>query len=1724
MSDSGSMNLDLGVNLGVTLDGAGLQELSNTIKEISKGKDLQRYWKDVESATDSAAKAIERYNKNVNSKGLAENLLKQINALKALTKKENLSELFPNMELNLDELVESAKKIVPQINSQFSVDSFSQAFKTFDLLKEKSIDLTEAFRKLADYADLVSRNSELSRENSQFRELIGDSDVEEVKSKLSEIKRLRDQAEEIFTSFLKVNNVERTDYWGDEKFSDYFDAIRKGSLTATEAISRFKTEYAYLLEEGFKSNNDTFGLEQLQAFSNKLDSIFRQVEETSTKINDIISNGVITKSVENLSMDSSLSDSQRSLFGNLLKDEESLKSITALFQKLIEESNKTSKVDLFNDEQLQQVLSIFDKIEGHLSSLRSIISDVGDGGEFSPLLSTIDKINTSIKELSTSVKGIGLNMNIDVGSDDELDRKLQTKVANALQAYQKLFNNIKMSSAGGSFINQEFFDFNLDNYDTAYQKLKAIVNFIKKQRAEAKKQFNGYDALYEDSDKSLWKSAQAYLAQVTKAETEIKKANSGESNPLENLFGNTKDLSEVIEQLNKVVEKLNEISSSATEFKNIFKEGFNVTASVEEIDKLTNRVKELEDELSKIKLNHVNVDKSNISSDNNDLQNTIEALKQLSKLPGGDTLSLGKIMAHIAEGAKLANPEVKKLLESLRLLDSEGKIIGTHISEGTLNSGVDLNDKFAIISRNDAIENVDKLIAKEKEAQQQGILLARTLASVDIGKLHYDIQELAQGSSVHQMKNSTLQQFIDETRVLCNATDEQILKLYSDAQKLSDLGFKLDLNPSNIRYDENSGFSFIDLELRKINEEAPQTVAIMHTLTQSLMGFMGQRNRLNWDDEENFYTKDNYTYLQNMLKTYERLQHIFSSKLSTPDFNQAFSDSLQLVKTRIADIEAHFENLGTPIKDVFQGGTTSAEKLEEEIKNIDSATENASESAKEYRKILSQVGEFDIDSKVSAMYKRNDGQLESWTWRAKKDDEGNVLYDQNGKIDYDEPTITVISKYEQLEKIIVKADNELRNLKKDLAEIKAYDPTASTTNIEAKISDQKEYIQLLEQTVKAISQSDEYLLDEQQIIEARNKAAREYALTTGAKQEKTDAKQSASDEKKRLANIEQVNRALNKQQITIDAIEKTYNKTTNPDLDREVSNQQDLAELAQKKLAIQTKINLLQGQERNSANEKEFLELEKLIAEYKELAKYKLKANNPSKQELGGQNLQTLIQVQISNYDKLITKAEKYGDATSDTVEKLKEQRDILSKIGSDGKYSATADQYYVSRDTYKVESAALSAFEAETRAAEQEAKALNQAWEEANKVNNALNETKNTLSSLPRMTELDIQFSSLGAKLSSLNGELTSGKISVADYKKEVKSLTAEYSKLVTIQQNRDVETYKQNTKAAEQEAKAIERMNNELKSYNNQVPKKPADGQRSDKFKGLVQNYKNAIDEAQKYLDNLGDSPVTEEVKKKWKELTDVIEQAKKEMDAVPNAGRGSDEDSRTKEIDKLTKYLEKNTRISKEAREQLEGYLALLKSGDPSVNVKEIHTAWTKVAVAEREAGREGKSFLDIFKNKIVYNYAAQLAGYFLSFMDIIRYTREGIDILKEFDDGLTKISYTMDITKSQLNDLGESILDTAKDIDSSIDNAMQVSQIYANMNTSAEEIKKLSEPTLILSNLTGFDASTVADDIQAVTQQFEIAAEESMHIADVYDQISRNISVDYSKILELILETI
>lgn len=613
-----------------------IKSFADTLDKISNNKNLQKYWKTQQDLINATADAYSNFQKKA-SKDNASELIKVTNALKAMSGTD-LSHILPDFD-KISKSIAEAQKVAGNIDSAFSVKGFKEAFDSFETLKAYGTDIQKLFSHFGVSSDIgelqqnvrllegevekltrrlinaKNANEELRNEFENFKAGSGFADkLDELDRLKAEMQNIRDEATQTFNQFLDANKIDRYDWFSDDRFAEYFEELENGTLTATDAIRRFKSEYSYLLEDSYKSSGDSFGLDQLQAFSTKLDSIFHQVEETSNKINDIISNGVIAKSVQNLSEDTAISDSQRSIFGNILQDEESLKSITALFQKLIDETNQTKNTEVFNTEQFTKIELLFTSIESSLSSIKGVLVDVGDGEELSPLLKTIANVESGIDKLSSSVKGIGLNMNIDLGSDKEMEAKAESKISNALQAYQRLFEHIKMSSAGGSIINTKFFDFDINQYDTAMSKLQAYRKFIENMRNEAKAMYGGQDILFADTDKKYWTQASSAMGQVTKTFNEMKTVS--DTNPLENIFGKT-DLTEVLNQLSAIVSKLDEISMSANRFADVFKDGLNVNASVEEIDKLTNRVKELESELAKIKTpTTVTVpQESNISSD-----------------------------------------------------------------------------------------------------------------------------------------------------------------------------------------------------------------------------------------------------------------------------------------------------------------------------------------------------------------------------------------------------------------------------------------------------------------------------------------------------------------------------------------------------------------------------------------------------------------------------------------------------------------------------------------------------------------------------------------------------------------------------------------------------------------------------------------------------------------------------------------------------------------------------------------------------------------------------------------------------------------------------------------------------------------------------------------------------------------------------------------------------
>lgn len=266
---------------------------------------------------------------------------------------------------------------------------------------------------------------------------------------------------------------------------------------------------------------------------------------------------------------------------------------------------------IVDEKQLKTVINLFEKMESHLGSMRKVISDVGDGDEFSPLLTMINKVDSSISELAKKTSSLNLNMNLDFGSDDKMTAEVQSRTAKLLHTYENLFNRLKMSGTLDSNMQGYFDNFDINQYDNMNVKIAAYKNFITEMREMSKQQF-GKDYLYSDIEKSYYSAvsgAQRSLNNIIKSENTS-------NNSIENLFGKT-DLSEVISQLTIIVNKLDEISKSANNFTNVFKNGLDVNTSIQEVIDLTNRVKELETELAKIK-NVTPASETNISSGRKD--------------------------------------------------------------------------------------------------------------------------------------------------------------------------------------------------------------------------------------------------------------------------------------------------------------------------------------------------------------------------------------------------------------------------------------------------------------------------------------------------------------------------------------------------------------------------------------------------------------------------------------------------------------------------------------------------------------------------------------------------------------------------------------------------------------------------------------------------------------------------------------------------------------------------------------------------------------------------------------------------------------------------------------------------------------------------------------------------------------------------------------------------
>lgn len=221
----------------------------------------------------------------------------------------------------------------------------------------------------------------------------------------------------------------------------------------------------------------------------------------------------------------------------------------------------------------------------------------------------------------------------------------------------------------------------------------------------------------------------------------------------------------------------------------------------------------------------------------------------------------------------------------------------------------------------------------------------------------------------------------------------------------------------------------------------------------------------------------------------------------------------------------------------------------------------------------------------------------------------------------------------------------------------------------------------------------------------------------------------------------------------------------------------------------------------------------------------------------------------------------------------------------------------------------------------------------------------------------------------------------------------------------------------------------------------------------------------------------------------------------------------------------WLKKNTAATEEAKAEMQSYLKMLESGKVSpIDFNTIKSGFDDWDTAMRQANKLGASFTDTLKQGVQKFTEWGLASG--AVMTGVSEFKEGIQFVKELDDALTDVAYTSNVSQKQLEYLGNSAIDMAKDLNTSAENILEAVKIYSTANATAEDILRKSKSAIMLSNISGMSGSESSKTINTSLNQFEIEDTEDnlLDIVDTLQYVSSQLNFDFTEGIKEITEGI
>ena len=334
-----------------------------------------------------------------------------------------------------------------------------------------------------------------------------------------------------------------------------------------------------------------------------------------------------------------------------------------------------------------------------------------------------------------------------------------------------------------------------------------------------------------------------------------------------------------------------------------------------------------------------------------------------------------------------------------------------------------------------------------------------------------------------------------------------------------------------------------------------------------------------------------------------------------------------------------------------------------------------------------------------------------------------------------------------------------------------------------------------------------------------------------------------------------------------------------------------------------------------------------------------------------------------------------------------------------------------------------------------------------------------------------------------------------------------------------------KENTQAKEQNVNVnLNKYDKRLDSYNGKIDKYKTTidrfndgGWTSNTYLENVQAVKNAVHEYETLLNELKGKDASLVTSDDISKLDEYEKKIKDTIATVTNMSaseKGYNFVSGQKELDKIHKLLNENSKMSSEAKAKIKAYYKEIESGNPSMSLDRIHGEIMKIYNAEVEAGRAGRSFFDTLKNSGFHQIAAQMAGMF-GVYDVINLGKEGFNVVRELNTALTEMRKVSNETVQSLKNYQATTFDTADAVGTTAKQIQNSTADWMRLGESMDQAAESAKTANVLLNVSEFDnIEDATKSLVAMGQAYKDL--DKMTIVDKLNEVGKIVAQTYSNV--------